>query len=72
MHLDFWIMFVTALYTVYVILTFYCAGNKAFMKVYQWFQILYFEKSLNLSQGPNTVLFDLAKFLLETLFVDWI
>ena len=38
-HLDFWIMFVTALYKVhaYVILTFCCTGNKAIMKVYQWF-----------------------------------
>ena len=30
-------MFVTALYKVYVFWTFYCTGNKTFMKVYQWF-----------------------------------
>jgi len=30
-------MFVTALYKVYVIWTFFCTGNKAFMKIYQWF-----------------------------------
>jgi len=30
-------MFVTALYKVYVIWKFCCTGNKAFMKVYQWF-----------------------------------
>ena len=30
-------MFVTALYNVYVIWTFCCTGNNAFMKDYQWF-----------------------------------
>jgi len=33
----FQIMFVAALYKVYVIWTFCCTGNKASIKVYQWF-----------------------------------
>jgi hypothetical protein len=35
--LHYLIMFVTALHKAYVIWTLCCTGNKAFMKVYQWF-----------------------------------
>ena len=62
------IMFVTALYKVYVIWRFCCTGNKAFMKVYKW---LYWTSILRevsaCPRGPKGVLFHLAPFLLEAL-----
>jgi len=65
-------MFVTALYKVYVIWTFYHTGNYALMKVTSGFnghQIFNFERNLNLSRGPKAFLFRLAKFLLEALVI---
>jgi hypothetical protein len=53
----------TALYTVYVIWTFCCTGNKAFMNVSKWF---YCEISFSVSMGPQNSLVPPCKFLLET------
>ena len=48
---------VTALYKVYVIWTFCCTGNKAFMKVYQWFywtsNLQFWEKSQAIPWAPK-------------------
>ena len=52
-------MFITALYKVFVILTFCCTGNQAFMKMYQWFYWTsnpLFERNLNLSRGSQNSL----------------
>ena len=58
-------------YIVYDIWTFCCTGNKAFMKVYQWFYWTSnpqcWGKSQSVYGGPKAVLFCLAKFLLEAL-----
>ena len=52
-------MFVTALYKVYVIWTFCCTGNKAFMKVYQWFHLtpnlIFSEKSQPVPRPQNSI-----------------
>ena len=65
------VMIVTALYQVYVIWTFCCTGNKAFMKVYQWFYRTsnpqFWGKSQSVSGAPKQSCSALQKFLLEAL-----
>ena len=62
------IMFVTALYKVYVIWRFCCTGNKAFRKVYGWFYWTSILREVSAChRGPKSILFHLAPFLLEAL-----